>query len=108
MKNLTGIVDCNRLQINGKVSEIMNIEPLRDKWEAFGWKVLETDGNDMDAVVRTLTQAAGQDGPTVILAYTVKGKGVPFMEGDPSWHGKAPCEQEYQSAVQALKGGTAS
>ena len=108
VKKLIGIVDCNRLQINGKVSEIMNIEPLRDKWEAFGWKVLETDGNDMDAVVRTLTLAAGQDGPTVILAYTVKGKGVPFMEGNPSWHGKVPSEQEYQSAVSALKGGAAS
>jgi len=107
-ENLIGIVDCNHLQINGKVEDIMNIEPLRDKWEAFGWKVLEAEGNDMAAVVDVLSAAAGMEGPTVILANTVKGKGVPFMENLAVWHGKAPNEKEYLDAISALKGGIQS
>lgn len=107
VQNLIGIVDCNRLQINGNVNDIMNVEPLRDKWEAFGWNVLETKGNNMEAVITTLTHAANIPGPTVILADTVKGKGVPFMENHAQWHGKAPDEQEYLDAIAILKGGAA-
>lgn len=108
VQNLVGIVDCNHLQINGNINDIMTIEPLHDKWKAFGWNVLEADGNNMETMISTLTCAANMAGPTVILADTVKGKGVPFMENNASWHGRVPNDQEYLSAVAALKGGVIS
>jgi transketolase len=95
LDNLIGIVDKNRLQIDGKVSEVMNIEPLAEKYRAFGWQVLCADGHDMQQIVDTLEMARTTVGkPTVILAETVKGKGVSFMENVAGWHGKAPSVEE--------------
>lgn len=105
LERFIAVVDFNGLQINGKTSDIMNIEPLADKWRAFGWKVLECDGHDVEAVVSSLEEARSMIGPTVIIAHTVKGKGVPFMENNAAWHGKAPSKEEFESAMNYLKGG---
>lgn len=103
LDNLIGIVDCNGLQIDGKVSEVMNVEPLEDKYRAFGWEVIRTDGHDMQQVVNALEQARIVRGkPTVILADTVKGKGVSFMEGIAGWHGKSPTLEELQKGLGEL------
>src|SRR5438270_7525200 len=81
LENLIGIIDCNRLQIDGKVCEVMNVEPLEDKYRSFGWEVFRIDGHDMDLVVDALEEAKNVHGkPVVILAETVKGRGVSFME----------------------------
>lgn len=105
--NLVAIVDCNNLQINGTIGEIMNIEPLPDKWRAFGWKtLLVADGNDMRQVLEALDAARETEGPVVILAKTVKGKGVSFMEHAAVWHGQAPDEKQTRQAIDELtKGG---
>jgi len=103
LDNLVGIVDCNRLQIDGPVSEVMNVEPLEEKYRAFGWDVRRIDGHNMEAVVATLEGARRDDGkPTVILADTVKGKGVSFMENVAGWHGKAPNADELARGLAEL------
>jgi transketolase len=103
LDNLVGIVDCNRLQIDGPVSEVMNVEPLEEKYRAFGWDVRRIDGHNMEAVVAAL-EGAGRDGgkPTVILAETVKGKGVSFMENVAGWHGKSPNADELARGLAEL------
>jgi transketolase len=96
-------VDCNALQIDGRVEDVMGISPLADKWRAFRWNVLEVDGNDLAQVLRAYDQAAQTKGqPTVILAHTVKGKGVSFMEDQASWHGKAPTPEQGRTALLEL------
>jgi transketolase len=107
VKNLVAIVDCNNLQINGTIDEIMSVEPLPDKWRAFGWKVIQVaDGNDMEQVLASLDKAKQTEGPVVILAKTVKGKGVSFMENVAAWHGQAPStEQKEQALAELRKGG---
>jgi transketolase len=108
LDNLIGIVDCNRLQIDGKVSEVMNVEPLEDKYRAFGWEVIRTDGHDMQQVVDAFAKAKATKGkPTAILAETVKGKGVSFMEGVAGWHGKVPNLDEMNKGLAELGLGTA-
>jgi transketolase len=103
LDNLIGIVDKNKLQIDGKVSDVMNIEPLEEKYRAFGWEVLHCDGHDMQQIVDTLEQARIITGkPTVILAETVKGKGVSFMENVAGWHGKAPSVEEMIKGLEEL------
>jgi transketolase len=103
LDNLIGIVDCNRLQIDGKVSEVMNVEPLEDKYRAFGWEVIRTDGHDMQQVVDAFDKAKATAGkPTVILAETVKGKGVSFMEDVAGWHGKTPNLEEMDKGLAEL------
>ncbi|HEX6503089.1 MAG TPA: transketolase [Terriglobales bacterium] len=103
LDNLVGIVDCNRLQIDGKVSEVMNVEPLEDKYRAFGWEVIRTDGHDMQQVVDALEKATATAGkPAVILAQTVKGKGVSFMEDVAGWHGKVPNLEEMGKGLAEL------
>ena len=103
LDNLIGIVDCNGLQIDGKVSEVMNVEPLEDKYSSFGWEVIRIDGHDMQQVVNALERAKTFRGkPTVILADTVKGKGVSFMEGIAGWHGKSPNLEELQKGLAEL------
>jgi len=102
--NLVVIVDFNGLQAMGKVKEILNIEPLRDKWEAFGWEVREIDGHNFEEIEKSLTESAlEKEKPIVIIARTIKGKGVSFMEGDNIWHYKAPSEEEYQKALKELE-----
>ena len=103
LDNVIAIIDVNRLQIDGSVSDVMNVEPLADRYRAFGWLVIEIDGHDMAQIVHGLQQARRNEGsgkPTVILANTVKGKGVSFMENVAGWHGKVP---NYDELVKALK-----
>ena len=101
--NLTAIVDHNDLQLDGRVCDIMGLEPLTDKWRAFNWHVLEINGHDMGEILKALKKAREVKGkPTVIIAHTVKGKGVSFMEGNVDFHGKAPTPQETEIALKEL------
>jgi transketolase len=101
LENLTAILDHNNLQNDDCVDIEMPIEPVADKWRAFGWHVMEIDGHDMEAIVEALEGAKSFKGmPTMIIAHTIKGKGVSFMENVVDWHGKAPCKEE---AIQALE-----
>jgi len=101
--NLVAIVDYNRIQLDGFVKDIMDVEPLTAKWRAFGWHTLEIDGHDFAAVRQALDEAAATKGvPAAIVAHTVKGKGVSFMENNPKFHGVAPTNEEAQKALQEL------
>ncbi len=103
LDNLIGIIDCNRLQIDGRVEDVMGVEPLCAKYGSFGWDVMRIDGHNMAQVVDALEQAkAAQGRPVVILADTVKGKGVSFMEDQAGWHGKAPSYEELTKALKEL------
>jgi len=103
LDNLIGIIDCNRLQIDGWVKDVMDVEPLAAKYASFGWDVLRIDGHNMTQVVDALRVAKGVVGkPVVILADTVKGKGVSFMQDKAGWHGKAPNYEELNKALQEL------
>jgi transketolase len=104
LDNLVGIVDCNGLQIDGKVTDVMNIDPLDDKYRSFGWDVIRIDGHDMKQVVEALetAKAASSGKPVVILADTVKGKGVSFMENVAGWHGRSPNVEEMQKGLVEL------
>jgi transketolase len=105
LDNITVIVDKNGLQNDAFIDEVMPVDPLTDKWRAFGWNVIEIDGNDMEQVVEALEKARTVKGiPTVIIAHTIKGKGVSYMENVPVWHGKAPCEEEAAIALRDIKG----
>jgi transketolase len=103
LDNLTCIIDRNFIQIDGSTEDIMPLEPLADKYRAFNWEVLECDGNDMAAVVDTLERAKSVKGkPQVVIANTLPGKGVSFMEGDYLWHGKPPKKDEADVALREL------
>lgn len=103
LDNLCAVIDVNGLQIDGPTADVMPTEPLDKKLEAFGWHVLKVDGHDLTAVADAFEQAKGLTGaPTMILAKTVKGKGVSFMENQAGWHGKAPNAEQYQAARQEL------
>ena len=97
--NLVAIVDCNGVQINGWVNEIMTVEPLADKWRAFGWNVVEVNGPNMQDLLTVLQTAQTMRHPTVILIRTVKGRGVSFMEDDCKWHGNSPSDEELVQAI---------
>lgn len=104
LSNLCAIVDVNGLQIDGPTAEVMPIEPLDGKFTAFGWHVVKCDGHDFDALRAAFHEAAQTaDKPTVILAKTVKGKGVSYMENNAGWHGKAPNEEQYHIARAELE-----
>ena len=105
LNNLVAIVDCNGVQINGWVNDVMCIEPFSEKWRAFGWSVIEIDGNSMHQVLTALHTARTMRAPTVILARTVKGKGVSFMEDDAQWHGSAPSTEQLAKALSDLEKG---
>ncbi len=99
LDNLCAVIDVNGLQIDGKTADVMPTEPLDKKLEAFGWHVIPVDGHDLAALSAAFDQAKANTGaPTVLLAKTVKGKGVSFMENNAGWHGKAPNEEQYQQA----------
>lgn len=103
LDNLCVIIDHNRLQIDGQVADVMNVEPLDKKLDAFGFNVLLINGHDMEAIGRALDSAAACKGrPTAIIANTVKGKGVSFMENQAGWHGTAPKAAEAEQALQEL------
>jgi transketolase len=104
MDNIVAIVDYNGIQLDGFVKDIMEIAPLAEKWRAFGWHVVEIDGHDICAVRHALEEAAATKGlPTCIVAHTIKGKGVSFMENNPKFHGTAPNPAELALALQELQ-----
>ncbi|MGD2270841.1 MAG: transketolase [Desulfobacterales bacterium] len=104
LNNLTAILDRNNLQNDDTVDDVMPIEPLTDKWRAFGWNVSEIDGHNMKDIVDALERAKSfKEAPTMIVANTVKGKGVSFMENVCEWHGKAPCREEADKALAELR-----
>ena len=104
LDNLCVIVDNNNLQIDGKVDEVMSIYPIDEKFRSFGFEVFNIDGHDMNQIISALNKAKTVKGkPTAIIAKTVKGKGVSFMENQASWHGKAPKEEEYNIAINELQ-----
>jgi transketolase len=101
--NMCAILDCNGLQIDGKTNDVMTIEPVADKWRAFGWNAIEIDGHDMKAILSAYEQAAAVKGkPSIIIARTTKGKGVSFMENVCSFHGCAPTQKEADKAFEEL------
>jgi len=102
--NLAAIVDNNGLQIDGWNRDIMNLDPLAEKWQSFGWHVIETDGHNFDQITKAFDQAKLVKGqPTVIIAHTIKGKGVSFMENNVDFHGKAPNASEVEIALKELE-----
>ncbi|NLN83907.1 MAG: transketolase [Firmicutes bacterium] len=106
LANLTVILDYNNLQICGKVDEVMDIGPIAEKWQAFGWRVIETDGHDLDTIRQAIKMAQAEEScPTIIIAHTIKGKGVSFMENDPDWHGRAPNQEQLALALAELEKG---
>ena len=105
LDNLCAILDANQVQQTAKVAEILDEEPLVAKWRAFNWHVREIDGHDMEEILDALDEAELVSGrPTMIVSHTVKGKGVPWMELDPEWHGKAPDGEKAKQALAALEG----
>lgn len=105
LDNLCAVVDHNGLQIDGRNEDVMNVMPIAEKFAVFGWNVLEIDGHDMDQILDAFDMAKKCKGmPTVIVAETVKGKGVSFMEGQAGWHGKAPDEEQAKQAMAELGG----
>jgi transketolase len=101
--NLIAIVDRNRIQNDRFTDDVMTLEPLAQKWRAFGWRVFETPGHDMPVLLETLDKARRRrTKPTAIIAQTVKGKGVSFMENNPSFHGRAPNKEEFDKAMEEL------
>jgi transketolase len=105
LDNLCAIVDINGLQIDGRCSDVMKIEPIAAKWKAFGWHIFEIDGHNMEAIVNALDDAEKIKGkPSVILAKTIKGKGVSFFEDKVEYHGIAPTKDELELALKELGG----
>src|SRR3984893_10453708 len=101
--NLVAIVDYNHIQLDGFVNDIMPLDPLPDKWRAYNWHVIDLDGHDIPALQAAFREAAATQGkPTVIVAHTVKGKGVSFMENNPKFHGVAPTVEEMEKALMEL------
>ncbi len=104
LDNLCAIVDNNNLQIDGKVTEVMNVHPIDEKFKSFGFHVINIDGNNIDEILNAFAEARTIKGkPTAIIAKTIKGKGISFMENQVGWHGKAPSKEEYETAIQELQ-----
>jgi transketolase len=104
LDHLIQVVDYNNIQIGGKVEDVMPLEPFRAKYEAFNWHVIDVDGNDMKAFLQAIEEAKTvKKKPTIIIAHTIPGKGVSFMEGDYLWHGKAPKKDEAEKALEELE-----
>ncbi|MFH0871080.1 MAG: transketolase [bacterium] len=103
LDNLCAILDFNKLQIDGRVLEVMSIAPVADKWRSFGWEVMEVDGHDFSQLLPALDRCQGVKGrPSLIIAHTIKGKGVSFMENQVKYHGIAPTPEELQRALKEL------
>jgi transketolase len=102
--NLVAIVDYNKLQLDGWNDEVMPLEPLEDKWRAFGWQILTIDGHNIEQILDAFASTRNDCcEPTVIIARTAKGKGVSFMENQVNWHGKAPSPEELRTALEELR-----
>ncbi|GAI05681.1 unnamed protein product, partial [marine sediment metagenome] len=104
LDNLTAICDFNRVQLDGPIDKIMPLDSLPEKWKAFNWSVVQINGHKMDEILKALDEANQiKDKPTIIIAHTIKGRGVSFMENKFQWHGKAPNREEYEIALQELE-----
>jgi transketolase len=104
LNNLIAFIDRNNIQIDGMTEDVMPLEPLRKKWEAFNWHVLEVDGHNVEQIIDAINTAkAVVEKPSMIILHTIAGKGVPFMEYDYTWHGKPPKPEEGQRALDALR-----
>ncbi|HSW50275.1 MAG TPA: transketolase [Bryobacteraceae bacterium] len=102
--NVCAIVDYNKIQLDGFVKDVMELEPFAEKWRSFGWHAIEVDGHDVAALQKGFAEAAATKGvPSVVIAHTVKGKGVSFMENNPKFHGVAPTPQEVELALKELQ-----
>jgi len=102
--NMTAIMDRNNIQIDGYTEDVMPIEPLKEKFEAFGWHVLDVDGHNIEEIIDACNKSkAIFEKPTLIIAHTIPGKGVDFIEWEYSWHGKAPCPEEAKKALDCLR-----
>ncbi len=103
LDNIVAILDRNGLQIDGPTEEILSLEPLPWRWRSFGWDVIEIDGHDIEEILDAFHEADKNKRPTLIIAYTIKGRGVSFMEGTLSFHGKPPSKEEYVKAMSELE-----
>lgn len=104
LDNVTAFIDNNGLQIDGENKEVMNVEPIEEKWKAFGWHTIRIDGHDFEQIENAVLEAKNTKGkPTVIIAKTVKGKGISFMENEVGWHGTAPNQEQSQQALKELE-----
>lgn len=104
LDNLTAILDFNGLQIDGPTDEVMSSAPLPEKWRAFGWHVMEVDGHDIEALTKAFAEAKDTKGkPSMIIAHTIKGKGVSFMENQAGWHGSTPNAEQAEQALKELQ-----
>jgi len=104
LDNITAIVDYNGIQLSGRICDIMNLEPFTRKWQAFDWHTIDIDGHDLDKILSACREAESMKGkPTVIIAHTIKGKGVSFMENNVAFHGKAPTLEEAEMALKELE-----
>lgn len=103
LNNLIAIIDRNRLQIDGSTEKVKGLDPLDAKLRAFNWHVIEIDGHDIQQIYTAIENAKKFDSPTAIIANTVKGKGVSFMENNAGWHGKAPNDEEFELAMKELE-----
>lgn len=103
LDNLTAFVDYNNLQIDGSIEEVNSAAPIDKKFEAFNWHTIVIDGHDFDQIEAALNEAETVNKPVAIIAKTVKGKGVSFMENQVGWHGSAPNDEQYEQAMAELK-----
>jgi transketolase len=104
LDNVCGIVDYNKFQIDGRVEDVKGLEPLNEKWKAFGWEVFEIDGHSIKEVMDAYDKAEQVKGkPSMVLAHTVKGKGVSFFENKNKYHGVAPNKEELERAIKELE-----
>ena len=103
LDNLTAFLDHNGLQIDGKITDVMSPEPVEDKFKAFGWNIIRIDGHDYEQIIGAIEKAKNTKGaPTMVIAETVKGKGVSFMENQAGWHGTAPNKEQRDQAIAEL------
>jgi len=104
-KNLIAIIDFNKWQATDRSKEVLSLDPLSDKWESFGWEVYECDGNDTKSLIKVLDKIFNSDEkkPKVLIAHTVKGKGISFMEDDNNWHYRTPNKEEYENAMLEME-----
>ncbi|GAI17441.1 unnamed protein product, partial [marine sediment metagenome] len=103
LDNLIAIIDRNKLQMSGNTEDVMRLEPLEEKWKSFGWGVMAVDGNNVEQLEKALESAPlVKDKPTLFMAYTIKGKGVSFIENEVGWHHKVPTDEQLQQSIKEL------
>jgi transketolase len=104
LDNLVAIIDRNKLQISGKTEDVMSLEPMRERWEAFGWEVIDMEGNNVKDIIETFDNIDyNNEKPKLIIAHTTKGNGISFMEKLAKWHHGVPNEEQYKLAVSEIE-----